>query len=94
MPETERPPRHVRIDLPIEGADDLRLLRGALLAAKAAELAEIKRRDLRQFAGYGTDSAREGMTDEMTHARRRMELLDRLLAALESARDPEASAGS
>lgn len=85
MPDTDPPARLVRIELPIDGPDDVCLLRGALLAARATELAEVKRRDLRLFAGYGTDSAREGMTAEMDQARRRLELLDRFIAALEAA---------
>ena len=85
-----------RIDLAIEvdDEDDLRVLRGALLAARASELGEMQRRDLRLFAGYGTDSARYGMTDEIARARRRLELLDRLIAALDAARRPEGAPGT
>lgn len=75
----------MRLDVDLEGEDDLRVLRGALLAAKATELAEIHRRDNRLSMGYGTDSAREGMSDEMAQHRRRIELLDRLLEALVTA---------
>jgi len=70
---------HLDLDL---DADDVRILRGALLAARATELAEIQRRDLRQFAGYGSDSARTAMSSEVEHHRRRIELIDRLLEAL------------
>lgn len=70
-----------RLELDLE-ADDIRVLRGALLAAKATELAAIQRRDTRLFAGYGTDSSREDMSAEMVQHRRRIELLDRLLEAL------------
>jgi len=70
-----------RIELDLE-ADDVRVLRGALLAAKATELAAIQRRDTRLFAGYGTDSSREDMTAEMEQHRRRIELLERLIEAL------------
>lgn len=78
--------RRLRVDLAIESDDDLRLLRGALLAAKGAELAEMQRRGYRLSTGYGSDSAREGMTAEVAQSRRRMELIDELLAALERAR--------
>lgn len=78
--------RRLRLDLAIESDDDLRLLRGALLAAKGAELAEMQRRGYRLSTGYGSDSAREGMTAEVAQSRRRMELIDELLAALERAR--------
>jgi hypothetical protein len=63
--------------------DDLRLLRGALLAAKGAELAEVQRRSARLSFGYGSDSAREDMSSEVAQARRRAELLDRLITALD-----------
>jgi hypothetical protein len=78
----------LRLDL---GADDAEALRGALLAARATELAEMQRRDLRQFAGYGSDSARTAMTAEVEHHRRRLELLDRLLAALDRGPTAETS---
>ena len=74
--------RTARIDLPIERNDDLRVLRGALLAARATETAELQRRGYRLSTGYGTDSAREGMSAEVDRLRRRVELLDRLIAAL------------
>ena len=86
--------RQVDLAFEIDDEDDLRVLRGALLAARASELGEMQRRDLRLFAGYGTDSARDGMTDEITRARRRLELLDRLIAALDAARRPEATPGA
>jgi hypothetical protein len=70
-----------RLDLELD-PDDARILRGALLAAKATELASIQRRDMRLFAGYGTDTARDDMGAEMAQHRRRIELLDRLIEAL------------
>jgi hypothetical protein len=76
------PARTVRIDLPVDADEDVATLRGALLAARATALAEIHRRGFRHFAGYGSDSAREGMTEEVRHQARRLELLDRLIAAL------------
>ena len=62
--------------------DDARILRGALLAAKASELAEMHRRGFRQSYGKNADSALASMSDEVAHHRRRMELLDRLIAEL------------
>ena len=62
-----------------------RALRGVLLGARAAELAEVKRRGGRHSFGYGTDSAREAMSAEADDARRKMDLLDRLIAALDAA---------
>ena len=77
--------RVVRIDLPIESDEDLAALEGALLAARAAELSQMRRRGARHSFGYGSDSARETMTDEVTQAERRRTMLDRLLTALTSA---------
>lgn len=72
----------MRIDLPLE-PDDVRILRGALVAARATELAELQRRGYRLLTGYGTDSAREGMGAEIAQRRRRIELLDGLLEAID-----------
>ena len=74
------PPLHLELD-----DEDARLLRGALLAARATELAELHRRGFRHSAGYGSDSARQVMTAEVDHHRRRIELLDRLIEALPKA---------
>jgi hypothetical protein len=68
----------------------MRSLRGALLAARASELTEIQRRSGRHALGYGTDSARESMTDEVASLRRRWEMLDRLIAAIDAAIDGRA----
>jgi hypothetical protein len=78
------PERTIRVDLLIDDPEDLRLLRGAILAAKATELGEAHRRGARLSFGYGSDSAREGMSAEVSQSRRRAELLDRLLEALPS----------
>ena len=74
----------VRLELEL-AADEARVLRGALLAARATELAELHRRGFRHSAGYGSDSAREVMTAEVEQHRRRIELLDRLIEALPKA---------
>ena len=73
-----------RVELELE-AEDLRELRGALLAARATELGELRRRGFRHAAGYGSDSARAVMTAEVEQHRRRMELLDRLIEAMKPA---------
>lgn len=76
--------RRVRLEMDLD-EEDLRLLRGALLAARAAELAEQQRRGARLSFGYGTDTAREDMGAEVVQSRRRRELIDELLAALDRA---------
>jgi hypothetical protein len=71
----------VRIDLELD-AGDRRVLRGALLAARATELAEAQRRGFRASYGKQSDSAAASMTAEVAHHLHRIELLDRLIAAL------------
>jgi hypothetical protein len=79
------PGRTLTLRLDVASEDDLRAVRGALLAARASELSEIQRRSGRHALGYGTDSARESMTDEVATLRRRWQMLDRLIDALDVA---------
>ena len=76
----------IRLDVALDSDDELSALRGALLAARASELAEARRRGDRLSFGYGSDIGPRG--DERggrVQARRRYEMLDRLLAALDAA---------
>lgn len=82
--------RTLRVELEIASDEELAALRGALLAARAAELAELRRRSARHGFGYGSDSARESMTAEARQAERRHAMVDRLLTALGNATDEEA----
>jgi hypothetical protein len=77
--------RILRLEVPIGSDDELAALRGALLAARASELSQVRRRGNRMTFGYGSDSAREGMSAEVDQAERRWTMLDRLLAALDGA---------
>ncbi len=77
--------RPIALALRVDSDEELRALRGALLAARATELSEVQRRAQRHNLGYGTDSQRESMTAEVVQARRRWEMLDRLIAAIDSA---------
>ena len=79
--------RRVEIQLDVESDAELDALEGALLAARASELSQIKRRGARHSFGYGSDSARETMSDEVDHHERRWALLDRLIGAVREARD-------
>jgi hypothetical protein len=74
----------IELRLRIGSDDDVRLLRGALLAARATELGEVRRRTARHSFGYGTGSQRDSMLDEAAERQRRVELLDGLLAALDA----------
>jgi hypothetical protein len=79
-PETRR--RVLRLEIRIESDDELAALEGALLAARASELSQIRRRGDRQAFGYGSESARDTMSDEVDQAERRRAMLDRLIEAL------------
>jgi hypothetical protein len=81
MPDDSR--RVVRVAIPVESDDDLRALRAALLAARASELAEMRRRGDRLSWGYGDEGARESMSSAKDDRERRWQMLDRLIAALE-----------
>ena len=83
--DREAQPPLLTMRIPIETEDDLRALRGALLAARATELSEIQRRSQRHELGYGTDSQRDSMSAEVVNLRRRWTMLDRLLAAIDEA---------
>ena len=77
-------PRLLRLEVTVDSDEDVAALEGALLAARATELAEARRRDDRVFFGYGSDSARESMSAEVIQRNRRWTMLDRLLSALEA----------
>lgn len=79
--------RTIRLDIPIRDDADPTILRGALLAARATELSELQRRAGRLSFGYGSDSARDSMDEEVVRLRRRIELLDALIAAIDVPRD-------
>jgi len=82
--------RVLRLDIPIDSDDELGALEGALLSARASELSQARRRGTRHALGYGSDAARETMTDEVDQAELRHEMLDRLLTALKAAARSEA----
>jgi hypothetical protein len=77
-------PRRLTLAVDIGSDDELGALRGALLAAKATELAEFRRQSTRVAFGYGTESSRETMSDEARRRQLRGAMLDRLLAALDA----------
>jgi hypothetical protein len=77
----------LRLEIPIESEAELAALEGALISARASELSQMRRRGTRHALGYGSDSARETMTDEIEQAERRHAMLDRLLIALKSPTD-------
>jgi hypothetical protein len=68
--------------------DDLDLdeLERALLRARASELTEVRRRNVRLSAGYGDATTRDVMDDESRRAQARYDALGALLEALRAAR--------
>lgn len=77
------------LDLRLQLADDeaLEELERALLKARATELGEVRRRDIRLTAGYGDATTREVLDDESRRAQIRHDALTRLIDALRAARD-------
>ena len=77
-----------RIDLHLElaGEEELNELERALLKARATELGEIRRRDIRLTAGYGDATTRDVLDDEGRRARIRHDALTRVIDALRAAR--------
>jgi hypothetical protein len=71
----------LRLDLDEEQIAELERV---LLKARAAELGEVRRRQVRLTAGYGDETTREVLDDEGRRAQIRYEVLSRLLEALRS----------
>ena len=71
-------PRVLSLRLAIESDEELAELERALVKARATELAEVRRQDLRLTAGYGDETSR-GVMDEVGRlAQLRHDLLVRL----------------
>lgn len=73
----------VRLDLDEEQVAELER---ALLKARAAELGEVRRRQVRLTAGYGDATTREVLDDEGRRAQIRYDVLSKLLEALRTPR--------
>ena len=78
----------LRLDIEVESDGERAALEQALLRARAAELTEVRRRDVRLVAGYGDSTTRDAMTAEGQAAKLRHTMLDRLLAALRKETSP------
>ena len=79
---TDPQPLALTLDLDAEALD---ALEAALLRARAAELSEVRRRNVRLTAGYGDATGREVMDDEARRAQARHDALDALLDAIRAA---------
>jgi hypothetical protein len=78
-------PRALELRLALD-ADHIAELERALLKARAAELGEVRRRQVRHTAGYGDETTREVLDDEGRRAQIRYEVLTKLLEALRTTR--------
>jgi len=76
--------RVLELRVPVESAEEASALRAALLTARASELAEVRRRGGRLSFGYGSDSARDSMRDEVDRGQLRYAMVERLLGALDA----------
>ena len=78
-------PRVLVLRLAIETDEEARELERALVKARATELSEVRRQELRYTAGYGDETSREVMGEVGRLARLRHDLLTRLIDELLSA---------
>ena len=75
------------VELRVELDDEeLEELERALLKARAAELTEVRRRQVRFTAGYGDATTREVLDDEGRRAQLRHDVLTKLLEAIRETR--------
>jgi hypothetical protein len=74
--------RQIELRLDLRNDEELDELERAILKARAGELSEVRRRNVRLVAGYGDATNREVMDDESRRAQIRYELLSRLLDEL------------
>ena len=79
-------PREIELRLTVESDAALDELERVLLKARATELAEVRRQDLRHTAGYGDTTSRDVMGQTGRSARLRYDLLTRLIEAIGRAR--------
>jgi hypothetical protein len=77
--------RDLRVDLTLSDAE-LDALEQALLKARASELSEVRRRDVRLTAGYGDPTNRDVMGDEAAAAQLRYDVISSLLDVIRAAR--------
>jgi hypothetical protein len=79
----------IKLEIPAETDEERAALQQALLRARASELAELRRHEVRLGAGYGDSTTRASMTEEADRARLRWTMLDRLVSSLPGAPAPE-----
>jgi len=77
--------RAIDLHLDLDGADELAELERALLKARASELTDVRRRNVRFTAGYGDATTRDVLEDEGRRAQIRHDALTKLIDALRRA---------
>lgn len=82
------PSRGIDLHLEIDDDDEIAELERALLKAKATELGEARRRNVRLSAGYGDSTTREVLDDEGRRAQLRHDALSKLIEALRGSSPP------
>ena len=82
---TDRVTRTIEFRLDLTD-DELAEIERVLLKARATELGEVRRRQIRRAAGYGDSTTREVLDDEADRAQLRHDALSRLLEAVKGAR--------
>jgi hypothetical protein len=78
----DEPTRRIELRLDLGSDDEYDELERALLKARASELTEVRRRNVRLTAGYGDATTRDVMDDEGRRAQLRYDVLGRLVDAL------------
>ena len=81
-------PNELNLRIRIDSDEERGALEQALLRARATELAEHRRKQVRLSAGYGDSGTRETMAGEAGQAQLRWTMLDRFLEALRKASGP------
>ena len=82
---TEPGSRDLDLHLTLESPEELDELEKAILKARATELGEVRRQNLRFTAGYGDATSRDVMGEVGRLAQLRYDLLTRLLEELRRA---------
>ena len=78
-------PRALELRLDID-EEQIAELERALLNARATELTEVRRRQVRLTARYGDETTREVLDDEGRRAQIRYDVLSKLLESLRASR--------
>jgi hypothetical protein len=78
---TDRPTKTIELRLDLTD-DELAELERVLLKARATELGEVRRRQIRYTAGYGDATTRRMLDEEGDRAQLRHDVLAKLIDAL------------